>query len=200
MLPSGISRPFKIIVVGSSGVGKTSLINSYFDQPYNGDITPTVAPVFLSARAKLNTDCFVDLHIWDTAGQERFLAIGGLFYRDSDAAFVCFDASNAESAPDWVERVRRETTECKIFLVGTKADLLDDARTSEFTEEGKGKARQIGAVQFYLTSSAKGSGIKELFAAATQCAERIRERAEPLTVMGEREPEEPEEPRKECGC
>jgi GTPase SAR1 family protein len=44
----GVSRPIKIILVGSSGVGKTSFINAYFDQPHDTEAAPPVAPAFVA--------------------------------------------------------------------------------------------------------------------------------------------------------
>jgi Ras-related protein Rab-7A len=84
-------RPIKVILVGSSGVGKTSLINNYFDQPHETDTSPTVAPALVATTISIPSGQPVDLHIWDTAGQERFQSIGGMFYRESDVALVCFD-------------------------------------------------------------------------------------------------------------
>jgi small GTP-binding protein len=75
------SRPsVKIILVGSSGVGKTCLSASYQKQNFNKNTAPTVAPAS-SCRV-------VILQIWDTAGQERYASISQLFFRDSNVAFV----------------------------------------------------------------------------------------------------------------
>jgi small GTP-binding protein len=93
-------RPIKVILVGSSAVGKTSLINAYFDQAQDLETSPTVAPAFVATSIKLSSDQLVELHIWDTAGQERFQSIGGMFYRDSDIAFVCSDFSRIDTVPE----------------------------------------------------------------------------------------------------
>ena len=65
----------KIILVGSSGVGKTSLVNAYFSQPFEGQTQPTVAPAFCGNTVTLSNGKSIYLHIWDTAGQERFQSI-----------------------------------------------------------------------------------------------------------------------------
>jgi small GTP-binding protein len=175
-------RPIKIILVGSSGVGKTSLINSYFDQPPDTETSPTVAPAFVATSVRLDDKQVIDLHIWDTAGQERFQSIGGMFYRDSDVAFVCFDFSSLETVADWTGRVRRQVPECIIFLVGTKSDLLGGARVQEFRVEGQKKLEEVQAEQFSLTSSVDGSGVKELFRAAAKCSSGLFAPAVPATV------------------
>jgi small GTP-binding protein len=175
-------RPIKVILVGSSGVGKTSLINSYFEQPHDTETTPTVAPAFVATTVRLSDDQRIDLHIWDTAGQERFQSIGGMFYRDSDVAFVCFDRTVLDTVHEWVERVRRQVPECIIFLVGTKADLLDQASSAAFTKEGEEKVAKLEATRFYLTSASKGSGVKELFRDAAKCSEQVCATSVPSTV------------------
>jgi small GTP-binding protein len=175
-------RPIKVILVGSSGVGKTSLINSYFEQPHDTETTSTVAPAFVATTVKLDDNQRIDLHIWDTAGQERFQSIGAMFYRDSDVAFICFDRTMIDTAGDWVDRVRRQVPECIIFLVGTKSDVLDSIGKSEFTRDGQRKVTEVEASKFYLTSASTGLGVKELFRDAAKCSEQVCAPAAPSTV------------------
>ena len=65
----------KIILVGST-VGKSSLVNAYFHNPFESQTQPTVAPTFCGDTVTLSNGKSIDLHIWDTAGQERFQSIG----------------------------------------------------------------------------------------------------------------------------
>jgi small GTP-binding protein len=176
-------RPIKVILVGSSGVGKTSLINAYFDQPHETDTSPTVAPAFVATTIKLANWKPVELHIWDTAGQERFQSIGGMFYRDSDVAFVCFDRAAIPTIPEWVARVRKQVADCIIFLVATKQDLIPDNEIDGFRQLGDQLVQQNGAKLFFVTSSARGSGVKELFTEAAKCSEIVCAPATPATVQ-----------------
>jgi small GTP-binding protein len=178
----GERRPIKIILVGSSGVGKTSLINSYFDQAQDLETCPTVAPAFCSTSIRVGDGQPIELHIWDTAGQERFQSIGGMFYRDSDIAFVCTDMQSINTVPDWIERVHRQVPECVIFLVGTKADLLDATARAEFLAAAREKGDEVQATRFALTSAAQGEGVKELFRAAAQYSDQIFAPSVPQSV------------------
>ena len=78
----------------------------------------------------------ITVGIWDTAGQERFESISKLYYRGAKAALVCFDLTNKASFSKvkfWVEELKAYAPECLIFLVGTKADLVE-----------AGVAREVG--------------------------------------------------------
>lgn len=166
-------RPLKIILVGSSGVGKTSLINSFFDQPYETDTQPTVAPAFCGTTVELADHSSVELHIWDTAGQERFQSIGVMFYRESDIAFVCFDIDNTETIGDWVERVKSKVPECLIFLVATKADMLSPEQRGTLDANGEKWKSDNGAKYFFITSASTGEGVHDLFVRAGECVNEI---------------------------
>ena len=161
-------RPIKIILVGSSGVGKTSLINSFFDQPDPNQTVPTVAPAFCSTQIKLENGQKVELHVWDTAGQERFQSIGQMFYRDSDIAFVCFDKSSENTIPDWIQKVHDQVSTCKIFLVLTKSDLYDEEEKLKKKLEIEEFKKLYNANNYFLTSSTSGEGVKNLFKEAAK--------------------------------
>lgn len=166
----GSSNPnLKIILVGSGGVGKTSLVNAYFNQPFEGQTQPTVAPAFCGNTVKLNNGKVIDLHIWDTAGQERFQSIGQMFYHGSEVAFVCYDFQNINSVEDWVQRVRDQEDKCIIFLVLTKKDLLDSDKLDQVTRQGNELMEKVGAKLNIQTSASTGFGIKDLFESAANC-------------------------------
>jgi small GTP-binding protein len=174
-------RPLKVILVGATGVGKTSLINAYFDQPHQTDTPPTVAPAFCATTVTLDGGKEVELHIWDTAGQERFQSIGGMFYRDSDVAFVCFDKPAIGTISDWVGKVRRQVPDCIIFLVATKQDLLSDDEMTELSESRQNLIDEVNAANFLVTSASLGKGVKELFSAAAKCVDQVCAASEPAT-------------------
>ena len=161
-------RPLKIILVGSSGVGKTSLINSFFDHSYESEQQPTVAPSFCGATLQIGDGSKVDLQIWDTAGQERYQSIGGMFYRESDIAFVCFDRENIETIPSWIARVRAQVSDCAIFLVLTKSDLIDEAAMVKTRQDIDAAANDAKAAKVFVTSAAKGINVKQLFSEAAE--------------------------------
>ncbi|KAH0791900.1 small GTP-binding protein [Histomonas meleagridis] len=175
-------RPLKIILVGSSGVGKTSLINTFFEQPYETETQPTVAPAFCSTTVEVSDQSKVELHIWDTAGQERFQSIGGMFYRDSDIAFICFDYDSKDTIPSWISRVRQQVPECIIFLVLTKEDLLTSEQRSEILNDSDVMVQNNKAHSLFLTSASTKNGVVPLFNAAAECVFQILTSAQPITV------------------
>lgn len=175
-------RPLKVILVGSSGVGKTSLINAFFDQPFDSDPQPTVAPAFCCSTVQLPSGAKVDLHIWDTAGQEKFQSIGSMFYRDSDVAFVCFDTDTVGTIPNWISKVRAQVPDCAIFLVMTKEDLLPLSEKDRLLSDSRQLIEENGAEGFFFTSAATGNGVANLFAAAGRCAEQLSANSKPATI------------------
>jgi small GTP-binding protein len=171
MLPT--IRPLKVIVVGSSGVGKTSLINVFIGEGFDCNAQPTIAPAFCSKEVRLPDGNAVELHIWDTAGQEKFQSIGGMFYRDADIAIVCFDASTMGSIPEWAARVREQVSDCAILLAGTKSDLLSDEGTGPFMAAGNRYKDDVNARAFFLTSASANVGITELYSFAASCRQTV---------------------------
>lgn len=82
----------KIVVLGSQGVGKTSLVMRYCKGAFDpSQITSTVGASFMTKRVvDSDTDTQVRLQIWDTAGQERFRSISRLYYRGANACILCY--------------------------------------------------------------------------------------------------------------
>ena len=168
----------KVILVGSSGVGKTSLVSSFFDNPFENQDLPTVAPASCSAVVEVN-DKKIELQIWDTAGQERFQAISQMFYRESHVAFVCFDPKQPEPVESWISRVRGEVPECIIYLVATKSDVLSQEEIKDLNQKGNEMLSQFQAKNFLMTSAKTGSGVRDLFESAAQCYSEIYKSNEP---------------------
>lgn len=161
-MSSDTNQMGKVILIGSSGVGKTSLITYYLTNTFTQQELSTVAPASCSATVKIG-DKSVDLQIWDTAGQEKFLSISQMFYRDADIAFVCFTSESKDSIEKWVERIRQQSPNCTIFLVLTKSDLLSPEETSQLHEYTLKVKDKIEASCVVITSSATGNGVSDLF-------------------------------------
>jgi len=121
----------KIVVLGSQGVGKTSLVHRYVNSTFrpHGDPPSTIGASFLTKRVlDTDTDTIVRLQIWDTAGQERFRSISRLYYRGANACILCYSITDEESFREmgrWLQDLRKELGESIILhVVGTKADLV----------------------------------------------------------------------------
>ncbi|GMH69755.1 hypothetical protein TL16_g05233 [Triparma laevis f. inornata] len=86
----------KIIILGDSGVGKTSLMNQYVSKRFTSQYKATIGADFLTKEIMVD-DKLVTLQIWDTAGQERFQSLGVAFYRGADACMLTYDITNPKS-------------------------------------------------------------------------------------------------------
>lgn len=121
----------KIVVLGSQGVGKTSLVHRYVKGFSPSNTASTVGASFLTKRVvDIDTGAVVRLQIWDTAGQERFRSISKLYYRGANAAILCYDITEASSFTEmgrWLSELRENLAEDTILhVVGTKADIVTE--------------------------------------------------------------------------
>ncbi|EAX91725.1 small GTP-binding protein, putative [Trichomonas vaginalis G3] len=173
----------KVILVGSSGVGKTSLVSAFFENPFDLQALPTVAPASCNATINLPGGTRVELQIWDTAGQERFQAISQMFYRDSHIAFVCYDTTTEDTVPSWVERVRSEVPDCIIFLVSTKSDTLTPEQLLKVREKGQKFVDEQEAYMHCITSANKKNGVQELFTEAAKCCTMVYQSNQPTVDL-----------------
>jgi len=131
-----INYTFKLIIIGDSVVGKSSLMRKFTQNEYEDGILNTIGMDFSIKIIKRNDD-IVKLQIWDTAGQERFKNILSSYYRGADAILICYDVTNKksfESLKYWVQTVNnlcKETAE--IIIIGTKLDL-EEQRTISYND------------------------------------------------------------------
>ncbi|PCH02194.1 Small GTPase superfamily, Rho type [Penicillium occitanis (nom. inval.)] len=131
----------KIVVLGSQGVGKTSLVNRYVKNAFEpAKITSTVGASFVTKRVLDTTsDTIVRLQIWDTAGQERFRSISRLYYRGANACLLCYDITDENSFKEmtgWLQELKQNLGHSNdvigaggdsplvIHVVGTKSDIV----------------------------------------------------------------------------
>lgn len=94
-------KSLKIVILGDSGVGKTSLLNRFSTDKFTGQYKATIGADFCT-KEMVVTDSFGQRHyctlqLWDTAGQERFQSLGVGFYRGSDAAILVYDITDVHS-------------------------------------------------------------------------------------------------------
>jgi len=126
---------FKIIVVGESGTGKSSLVLRSTEDVFLKDQTATLGIDFKlkTLRSKIYHQLF-RLQIWDSAGQERFKAITRSYYKGAHGVVVVYDICNRtsfEKVKEWVEEVRDNARDdVAIALVGNKNDLEQKKKVS----------------------------------------------------------------------
>ncbi|KAF2843166.1 P-loop containing nucleoside triphosphate hydrolase protein [Patellaria atrata CBS 101060] len=120
----------KIVVLGSQGVGKTSLVHRYVKNQFTPPTTTsTVGASFLTKRVvDIDTSSVVRLQIWDTAGQERFRSISKLYYRGANAGVLCYDITDPHSFEEmgrWLHELKENLGDDIILhIVGTKSDIV----------------------------------------------------------------------------
>ncbi|XP_074661637.1 ras-related protein Rab-31-like [Tubulanus polymorphus] len=153
----------KIVVLGSQGVGKTSLVVRYVSNAYNHNATPTIGASFFTC--KLAIDSYrVKLQVWDTAGQERFRAMAPMYYRKANAAFLVFDLTSAESFEDvktWVKELKRNIDgTIAMCVLGNKNDLENEREVPK--DIAQDYATSIGAL-YFETSALENNGIQDAF-------------------------------------
>ena len=123
-----VNVSFKIIVIGDSSVGKSSLTLRGTKDNFKDYYTPTIGFEFLSFNIRIK-DQIVKLQIWDTCGQEVYRSLISSFYRNSSLAIIVYAIDCQESFDNlesWLDEIKTQThPDLKIFLIGNKADLED---------------------------------------------------------------------------
>jgi len=95
-LTMGKKTLLKVIILGDSGVGKTSLMNQYVNKKFSNQYKATIGADFLTKEVLVD-DRLITMQIWDTAGQERFQSLGVAFYRGADSCVLVFDVNVAKT-------------------------------------------------------------------------------------------------------
>jgi len=93
-----VSHPklIKVVLLGDSGVGKTSLMERFVNHRFSQQYKATIGADFLSKDVTVE-DKSVTMQIWDTAGQERYQSLGSAFYRGADACLLVYDVTDLKS-------------------------------------------------------------------------------------------------------
>uniref|UniRef100_A0A672UNJ8 RAB5B, member RAS onco family n=1 Tax=Strigops habroptila TaxID=2489341 RepID=A0A672UNJ8_STRHB len=117
---------FKLVLLGESAVGKSSLVLRFVKGQFHEYQESTIGAAFLTQSVCLD-DTTVKFEIWDTAGQERYHSLAPMYYRGAQAAIVVYDITNQETfarAKTWVKELQRQASpSIVIALAGNKADL-----------------------------------------------------------------------------
>ena len=166
---SEVNFSFKIIVIGDSAVGKSSLTLRGTKDHFKDFYTPTIGFEFLSFNIRIK-DKIVKLQIWDTCGQEVYRSLISSFYRNSSLAIIVYAIDNQESFDNldsWLDEIKSQTHPyLKIFLIGNKVDLEDKRVIDRSIAEELVKEHKIDL--FLETSAKTGYNAQKLFVKAAQ--------------------------------
>mmetsp|Transcript_35560 Transcript_35560/g.43988 ORF Transcript_35560/g.43988 Transcript_35560/m.43988 type:complete len:107 (+) Transcript_35560:202-522(+) len=89
-------RRFKLVVLGTQGVGKTCLTLRFVKGLFDDEQLPTIGAAYMTKKVTSKSKQYI-FEIWDTAGQERYEAITPLYYRSAEAAVIVFDVTSKAS-------------------------------------------------------------------------------------------------------
>ncbi len=156
---------FKVLLIGDSGIGKSSLLLRFADDGYNEGYISTIGVDFKIRTINMG-EKVIKLQIWDTAGQERFRTITSSYYRGAHGIMVVFDLTDESSFKNvekWFIEIDRYGNDqvCRI-LIGNKADLTNKRVVSR--ERAETFAIQNG-MEYIETSAKKNHNVNLAFEA-----------------------------------
>ena len=154
---------FKIIFLGDQYVGKSSILNRFYQDKFEPDYQATIGLDFHSKNVEIKGTA-IRLLLYDTAGQEKFKSLIPMYIRDANIIIVVYDITNKDSfihTEHWVNETKDLKRDDAIFvLVGNKIDL-EDKRTVT-SKEAENFANEKGFL-FHEVSAKTGEEVQELF-------------------------------------
>jgi len=164
----------KVIILGDTGVGKTSLINRYVHNKFNQQFKPTIGADFVTREIKVEGK-LVSLQIWDTAGQERFKSLGPAFFRGADCCVLMFDVNvqkTFDHLQSWRDDFIKQTNisdpaNFPFVIIGNKIDedggtkrVVDNKKAREWCDSIKGSSEKV---PYFETSARENQNVDEAF-------------------------------------
>lgn len=159
----------KVIILGDSGVGKTSLMHRYVNDKYSQQYKATIGADFLTKEIAVD-DKVATMQVWDTAGQERFQSLGVAFYRGADCCVLVYDVTNAKSFENiktWRDEflVHANVSSPETFpfiILGNKIDSEENKKVVT-TKAAQELTKQLGDVPLFLTSAKNAINVDMAF-------------------------------------
>lgn len=156
---------FKVVLVGETGVGKTSIISQFIDQVFEEELQTSTGGSFSSKEIFFDNGKSLKLEIWDTAGQERYRSLTKIFYKNSSCAILVYDITKKPTFDElknyWIGQIKESAPkDIMLAIVGNKEDLLDKEQVDE--NEARDFAKENNAL-FFSTSAKNSNAINQLF-------------------------------------
>jgi len=159
----------KVIILGDSGVGKTSLMNQYVNKKFSTQYKATIGADFLTKEVMVD-DRLVTMQIWDTAGQERFQSLGVAFYRGADCCVLVYDVNNAksfETLDSWrdeflVQASPRDSENFPFVVLGNKIDMEESKRMVS-QKRAMTWCQSKGNIPYFETSAKEAINVENAF-------------------------------------
>ena len=196
----------KVIILGDSGVGKTSLMNQFVNHKYSSVYKATIGADFLTKDLVVDNH-EVTMQIWDTAGNERFQSLGVAFYRGADCCALCYDVNDPktfESLNNWreeflVQSSPKNPDQFPFVVLGNKIDCYEGS-----IEAVKKKAEQWCSehfnIPFFETSAKNATNVELAFQSIAQAAIAQKGTNEDVYVMNQVNIDQPAPQKSNEGC
>ncbi|CAL8093152.1 unnamed protein product [Calicophoron daubneyi] len=161
-------RIFKVILIGDTGVGKSSFMHQFCDGVFYPRLRATVGVDFRTRTLRVDNSAY-SIQLWDTAGQEKYRSIVRTYFRKVDGVIIIYDVTMPDSFGNirsWMEQISENSSDSKIpqVVVGNKIDLKNrpdvDVSTIVPTETGRKFAESLGAM-FIETSACTAENVDE---------------------------------------
>ena len=158
----------KVILLGDSSVGKTSLLNKYIKNDFSLHYKATIGADFLTKQLQ-RENSLINLQIWDTAGTERYHSIGTGFYRNCECCVLVCDLTNTESfksvefwRKEFIKNANpQEGDKFPFVLFANKNDMVSDIKITE--DEIKSFCSTHNDIPYFMVSAKEGNGVEEGF-------------------------------------
>ena len=154
---------FKVLLLGNSNVGKSSLFLRFVDDIWNDTFVPTIGVDFKIKTFEIDSKK-IKMQIWDTAGQERFKNIIASYYRGAHGILLLYDVTDKDSfknLSNWLIEIEKNASKNVLrLLIGNKCDLEEKRVIS--LNQGKEFADTYG-LKFIETSAKKNLNVTEAF-------------------------------------
>jgi len=191
---------FKLVLLGESAVGKSSLVLRFVKGQFHEYQESTIGAAFLTQTVMLD-DITVKFEIWDTAGQERYHSLAPMYYRGAQAAIVVYDITNQETfarAKTWVKELQRQASpNIVIALAGNKSDLA--AKRMVDHDEAYAYADENGLL-FMETSAKTAMNVTDIFLAIAKKLPKGEQAVAQGAGQGRRITETDQSPRSAPNC
>lgn len=159
----------KVIILGDSGVGKTSLMNQYVNRKFSIQYKATIGADFLTKEVYVD-ERNVTMQIWDTAGQERFQSLGVAFYRGADCCVLVFDVNNVksfETLDSWrdeflIQASPRDPEHFPFVVLGNKVDV-EESKRMVFQKRAMTWCQSKGNIPYFETSAKENINVEQAF-------------------------------------
>lgn len=159
-------KKFKILMLGDSGVGKSSLINRWTADTFSPTLVGTVGVDFKAKKVQFGSEQ-MNVQVWDTAGQEQFHKITTSYYKGANGIMLVYDVSDLSSFGNveyWIKNIKLHASEhVHIALIGNKIDLRSTSDNSTVSfEQGHSLAMQF-SVPYFETSAKDATNVESAF-------------------------------------